>query len=108
MKRIVDLMGKPFLAAAAVELLLLVLAVMGLFGKNAIYEYGAEQQEEGVFRNINLPAGTYEVRLRFETDVDAVNLCSVIDTAQGFKRLLTNGEVLYSGRQETGFMMWPM
>ena len=27
MKRIVDLMGKPFLAAAAVELLLLVLAV---------------------------------------------------------------------------------
>lgn len=106
MKRIVDLMGKPFLAAAAVELLLLVLAVMGLFGKNAIYEYGAEQQEGGVFRNISLPAGTYEVRLRFETDVDAVNLCSVIDPAQGFKRLLTNGEVLYSGRQETGFMMW--
>lgn len=120
---------KSFLILLAVELLLILLAVIGLFGKNAVYEYsvdmaemtGAYDPETGdcvanpeagqqgdlaVFRNISLPAGTYEVRLHYETDADAVNMCSVSDTTIGFKHLFTNGEVLYSGRRETGFMMW--
>ena len=46
MKRIVDLMGKPFLAAAAVELLLLVLAVMGLFGKTRYMNMGQSSRRK--------------------------------------------------------------
>ncbi|MDE6673308.1 MAG: hypothetical protein K2K19_00645, partial [Acetatifactor sp.] len=93
---------KSFLILLAVELLLILLAVAGLFGKNAVYEYdvdmaetaGAYDPETGicaadpqagqqgdlaVFRNIAIPAGTYEVRLHYETDADAVNMCSVSD-----------------------------
>lgn len=120
---------KWFLILLAVELLLILLSVAGLFGKNAVYEYGVDmaeitgaydpetgicaadpqtgqQGDLAVFRNIAIPAGTYEVRLHYETDADAVNMCSVSDTTIGFKHLFTNGEVLYSGRRETGFMMW--
>lgn len=118
-------MGKRILIA--IELLLTALAVMGLFGKNAVYEWGlsgaelygeydaetdscvvdAQAQQQGdlvVFPNISVPAGTYEVRLKYETDT--VNLCTASDTTIGFKHLFTNGEPLYSGLQETNFMMW--
>lgn len=121
---------KSFLIMAAAELLLIILAVMGLFGKNAVYEYGPENMTAGVgiydpetgsyradaqagqqgdlvvFRNIAIPAGTYEVRLHYEADTDGVNLCTVSDTTIGFKHLFTNGEIIYAGLQETDFMMW--
>lgn len=120
---------KSFWILLAVELLVAGLAVIGLFGKNIVYEYDAstaatlgeydeergvcvagpesgQQEDFVVFRNISIPAGTYEVRLLYETDVDAVNMCKVSDTTIGFKHLFTNGEVLYSGLQETNFMMW--
>ena len=120
--------GKSFLILIAIELLLVVLAVIGLFGKDAVYELGlsgaelygeynaetdvcmadpqAQQGDLVIFQNISIPAGTYEVRLQYETDADAVNLCTVSDTTIGFKHLFTNGETLYSGLQETNFMMW--
>lgn len=102
--------GKSFLILIAIELLLLVFAVIGLFGKNAVYEWGAlgteAQGDKVVYPGIAVPAGTYEVRLRYETDVDGVNQCMVSDTTIGFKHLFTNGETLYSGLQETNFMMW--
>lgn len=120
---------KSFLILLAIELLVAGLAIAGLFDKNAVYEYdvstaatlgeydaergvcvtGPEsgQQEDFVaFRNISIPAGTYDVRLLYETDADAVSMCRVSDTTIGFKHLFTNGEVLYSGRQETNFRMW--
>lgn len=120
---------KSFWILLAVELLAAALAVAGLFGKNGVYEYEAsaasalgeydaergvwtagpedgQQEDFVVFRNISVPAGTYEVRLLYETDVDAVNMCRVSDTTIGYRHLFTNGEVLYSGRRETNFMMW--
>ncbi len=120
---------KSFWVLLALEVLAVALAAAGLFGKNGVYQYdastastlgeydaergacvaGAEvplQEDFVVFRNISVPAGTYEVRLLYETDVDGVNMCRVSDTTVGFRHLFTNGEVLYSGRQETGFMMW--
>lgn len=120
---------KSFLILLAIELLVAGLAIAGLFGKNAVYEYdvstadtlgeydaergvcaagpeSGQQEDFVVFRNISVPAGTYDVRLRYETDVDGVNMCRVSDTTIGFKHLFTNGEVLYSGRQETNFRMW--
>ena len=109
---------KSFLILLAIELLVAGLAVAGLFGKNAVYEYDAstaatlgvydpergacvadpesgQQEDFVVFRNLSIPAGTYEVRLLYETDVDDVNMCRVSDTTIGFKHLFTNGEVLY-------------
>jgi len=120
---------KSFLILLAIELLMAGLAVAGLFGRNTVYEYDASaaatlgeydaergvcvagpesgpQEDFVVFRDIAVPAGTYEVRLLYETDVDAVNMCRVSDTTIGFKHLFTNGEVLYSGKRETNFMMW--
>lgn len=120
---------KSFLILIGIELLLVVWAIIRLFGKNAVYEYDmgmaelrgeydpetdtctahsqvTQQGDLVIFRDLEVPAGTYEVRLHYETDVDAVNMCSVSDTTIGFKHLFTNGEVLYSGRRETGFMMW--
>lgn len=120
---------KSFWVLLVIELLAAALAVAGLFGKNAVYvydlsaaatlgEYDAErgvfaagpdavkQEDFVVFRNISVPAGTYEVRLLYDTDADAVNMCRVSDTTIGFRQLFTNGEVLYSGKQQTSFMMW--
>lgn len=120
---------KAFWVLLAAELLAVALAVAGLFGKNTLYEYPAStaatlgeydperdvcvaggetplQEDFVVFRNISVPAGTYEVRLLYETDADGVNMCRVRDTTIGFRHLFTNGEVLYSGRRETNFMMW--
>lgn len=112
---------KSFLILVVMELLLAAFAVIGLFGKNAVYEWGMSQTETDagvtdpqaepqgdlvVCHGISVPAGTYEVRLQYETDVDGVNQCTVSDTTIGFKHLFTNGETLYSGLQETNFMMW--
>lgn len=120
---------KSFWVLLAMEFLAVALAVAGLFGKSGVYRYdasmaatlGAYDAERGacvagaenplqedfvVFRNISVPAGTYEVRLLYETDADGVNMCRVSDTTIGFRHLFTNGEVLYSGLQQTNFMMW--
>ncbi len=121
---------KSFWLLAAAQLLLILAAVIGLFGRTAVYEYGPEsmtavlgeyspenggytaaspeggQGDLAVFQNISIPAGTYQVRLHYETDTDAANLCTVSDTTIGFKHLFTNGTVLYCGLQETDFMMW--
>lgn len=120
---------RSFLILLAGELLLILLAVTGLSGKNAVYEYGVDMAEMAgeydpetgscradpetgqqgelvVFRGLSVPMGTYEVRLHYETDGDAVSLCTVSDSTIGFKHLFSNGEVLCTGRRETGFMMW--
>lgn len=118
---------KAFLIVAAIELLLLALAVISLFGRNAVYEFGSEsmtaefaaesgycvldpqsgqQGELVVFQNLSVPAGTYRVRLQYEADTDGVNLCTVSDTTVGFRHLFTNGETIYAGLQQTNFTMW--
>lgn len=112
------------------ELLLIVLGIAGLFGKNAVYEYGlsemranfGEYSEEygGIyadgsmkllgnivdFTDISLARGTYRVQLHYVTDTDMKNQCYVTDAGLTDKLLQTNGTVLFSGLDKTDFDMW--
>lgn len=90
------------------EILLLLWGIIGLFGKDAVYEYSVESMtgEYGNFENIALPRGVYTVSLYYDTDTDMVNRCEVKDTSIGYKQLLTNGEHLYAGLNHTNFTMW--
>lgn len=121
---------KSFKVVLAVELILLALGIIGLFGKNATYDFGAESMtanfgtfdekkqgyyvtaSDGVsgnlvdFGNLGLKMGVYEVSLHYATDTDMKNICTVTDGLSGYRNLKTNGEHLYSGLQETDFVMW--
>lgn len=121
---------KSFCILAGIETLLLLICIGGLFGKNAVYEYGLEhmtanfgvyEEERGGyvahadtgirghlvdFSNIALPKGVYRICLRYSTDANMQNMCTVSDDSVGHKCLLTNGEMLYSGLDQTAFDMW--
>lgn len=121
---------RPFWVLAGIEILLLLLCISGLFGKNAVYEYGVEQMtanfgvyDEGQggyvadaaagqtgnlvdFSNIALPKGVYRVCLSYATDANMQNMCTVTDDSVAYNGLLTNGEMLYSGLEQTDFEMW--
>ena len=121
---------RSFRVLLAIELMLLVLGVMGLFGKTAVYEYGLENmrgnfgtydeaaggyrvtQADGIqgnlvdFCDIVLPKGVYAVSLHYETDTDMKNICTVTDGTLGYRTLRTNGEHLYAGLDSTDFYMW--
>jgi hypothetical protein len=112
------------------ELILLFIAICQLFGNNHVYRYGVDdmtvrygeysQENGGIyadeltqrtgtivdFENIALPAGSYCVCLKYETDTDMSNSCSVSDVTLGNKRLITNGDLLYEGLNQTNFEMW--
>lgn len=101
---------KGLMAVLALQIVILVVLIAGLFGKNATYSFPIP--EDGLGANgvtipgITIPKGTYQVQLYYETDMDGVSLCSVSDTSIGFRHLFTNGEVLYSGNSKTDFEMW--
>lgn len=121
---------RSFRIILIVELLLIALGIAGLFGKNAVYEYGlsemranfGEYSEEygGVyvdgsmkllgnivdFTDISLARGTYRVQLHYVTDTDMKNQCYVTDARLTDKLLQTNGTVLFSGLDKTDFDMW--
>lgn len=121
---------KGFRIILLVELLLIAFGIAGLFGKNAVYEYGlsdmranfGEYSEEygGVyvdggmkllgnladFTDISLSRGTYRVQLHYATDTDMKNQCYVTDAKLTDKLLQTNGTVLFSGLDKTDFDMW--
>ena len=82
------------------EIVLLCAGICGLFGRNAVYEYdmsdakvnfgtysneyegilGENLEERGSmvdFCGISLPGGVYRIRLKYITDVDNMNLCTV-------------------------------
>lgn len=115
---------KTFWLLAALEAVLLVTGILGLFGRNKVYEYGQEDMnadygyqideslgQSGVvmsFPDIALPRGTYQVYLQYSTDTDMKNLCTVTDDTASYKSLLTNGEHLYAGLNQTDFAMWLM
>lgn len=123
---------KSFLVILAAELILLAFGIAGLFGKNAVYEYGRESMSAvfgeyredlgGVytdasygltgnllnFSNLTLPKGFYKVALHYETDTDYKNLCSVDSSGMGYKGCYTNGESLHAGLSSTDFGMWLM
>lgn len=122
--------SKKVLVLAAVELLLLLWAVSGLFGKDNVYEFTEEDmtinfgeysgEDEGVrvdssmgvtgnmvdFQGIYLPKGYYEISLEYETDVDFSNMCLVTASEAGYKGCFTNGTNLHAAQTETNFGMW--
>lgn len=120
--------NKYFRILLLAELLFLFAAALGLFGKDAVYEYGAEsmisstgvwvESYEGIYlegqengetveiQNISLPKGTYRVQLKYATDTNMVNSCSVIDSSIPAKNLRTNGTGLFAGLTQTDFDMW--
>lgn len=121
---------KAFRILLGIEFLLLIAGIVGLCGKNAVYEYGPEsmtvhfgayvEERGGVyadeqsgmqgsmvdFANIALPKGVYRVELRYATDVDSVQSCEVTDGILDGKNIRTNGTFLYSGLDQTDFDMW--
>ncbi|MCM1542317.1 MAG: hypothetical protein NC121_13785 [Blautia sp.] len=96
---------KSFRIILAMELLFIVFGIAGLFGKNAVYEYGMPN-EEMVFENISLPRGTYRIQLHYATDTDGMNHCYVTDARLTAQQLQTNGVSLFSGLDQTDYDMW--
>lgn len=112
------------------ELLLIILAIAGLFGRDAVYEYGPSEMRANLgdyseeyggvyvdgsmkllgnvadFIDLSLPAGSYRVQLHYITDTDMKNQCYVTDSKLTDKLLQTNGTVLFSGLKQTDFDMW--
>lgn len=119
-----------FLISLAVQVALLLWGIIGLFGKDAVYEYGVEDMSANFgtyseemggyyvdassgqmgnlvdFCEIALPKGIYAVKLHYETDTNMLNRCEVSDGTIGYKMLQTNGEHLYATLEETEFNMW--
>lgn len=112
-----------------VELLGMLLAIVGLFGKNDVYYFGADQmqilagaysQERGYWidesfgvsgevaklTELSLPAGVYRISMQYETDTIMQNMCTVLNNEVRYHTLLSNGEHLYAGAWETDFAMW--
>lgn len=122
--------NKTFRVLLLTELILLLLSVCGLFGEKEVYTYSLDDMtvrygvltdaSDGIytdasyettgnmvdFENIALPQGTYRVCLQYETDTDMINGCTVSDVTLGYKSLLTNGDLLYKGLNQTNFEMW--
>lgn len=121
---------KSFRILLLIELILLIVGVPGLFGKNRIYEYGRENMavyfgawdeaagsyivengsgqagEMAAFTDISLPRGVYSVEIRYKTDTFAKNIFYVSGGTAGYKGLLTNGEHAYPEITATDFRMW--
>lgn len=120
---------KGFRVLLAVELLMLLLGLAGLFGEKKVYEYrvedavqlfGAYSEERGIvaggqnaqegsmvdFTGISLSPGTYRVQLRYFTDTNALNLCEVSDDTLTQRALRVNPGQLFEGLTQTNFDMW--
>lgn len=120
---------KSFRIILGIELLFVVLGIIGLFGKNAVYEYDISMgtgfgvysaEYEGMyvdssmgvsgdwmeFAGISLPRGTYRVQLHYVTDTDMKNYCNVTDARLTGQLLQTNGTLLFSGLDKTDYGMW--
>lgn len=121
---------RPFRILLIIEIFILLVGIVGLFGKDAVYEYGPEYMTinygvymeeyggvyvdeqsgtEGIvvdFADIVLPRGTYRVQLHYDTNTDFQQSCSVTNDTVGVKNILTNGCSLFSGLDQTDFEMW--
>lgn len=119
-----------YLILILAEILSVVWGICNLFGKNAVYEFGLEDMSVHIgeytadaggvradsaagitgnmvdFEHISLPKGHYIVSLKYETDVDYSNMCTVTADGAGFKGCFTNGSSLHAALQETDFDMW--
>lgn len=55
---------------------------------------------------ISLPAGSYQIRLEYDTDTNMLNGCSVQESTGAKGWLLANTVNLYAGLHETDFIIW--
>lgn len=121
---------KSFLMLLDIEILLLTVGIIGLFGKNKVYEYGIgdmtvlfgnydeERTGYGVesgcgqqgnmvdFENIVLPKGVYRVEMHYETDVDYKQSCQVTSSNPDSRTVRVNDTALFSGLKQTAMDMW--
>ncbi|MBQ2803973.1 MAG: hypothetical protein IJF07_08760, partial [Lachnospiraceae bacterium] len=132
-KNIIDLQlhKKRFIQVLIIaQMILLVIGIAGLFGKDEVYYYDAawmkpvlgvySEQKGGYyidasvgqtgniveFEKLSLPRGIYQVALQYDTDTDMKNMCLANDLSTDYKTFLCNGEHLYSGLHETDFRIW--
>ncbi len=111
------------------EAILVAAAIFPLFGKDAVYELGPERMrvnfgtvmqdgwlavdesagQAGVmadFEQISLPAGGYRVKLRYQSDTDMKNLCTVTDEGGSFGLIQSDVGQVFAGLSETDFNIW--
>lgn len=77
---------KVFRLLLIIELCLFLGGVVGLFGKDTVYEFGTEAMINGTedddfyaaFDRIAVPRGTYQVSLLYDTDTNMMNSCEVL------------------------------
>lgn len=96
---------KKFRILLVVELLLLVMGIVGLFGKNAEYQYYPD--DTGVnFSGIALPRGTYRVQMYYTTDTNMKHVMEVTAPDMGKESLRINTVSLFAGWDHTDEEMW--
>ena len=96
------------------ELLLLLVGIIGLFGKKAVYDYPTEAvavntgsyQEDMEIDHISLTPGIYRIQLHYDTDTEMKNFCNAEDDTTGYRMLRSSGEHLYQGLHQTDFQIW--
>ncbi len=96
---------KTFRILLLVEVLLLVLGIVGLFGKNNEYQYYPD--ETGVnFEGIALDRGTYRVQMYYTTDTNMKNTIEVTSSDIGKESVRINVMHLFQGWDHTDEEMW--
>lgn len=104
---------KVFRRILIIESILILLGIVGLFGKNAVYEYSADNgavtgtyQQDLQIENLSLKPGVYRIQLHYDTDTDMKNFCNVEDDTLEYRMLRSSGEHFYQGLHETDFRIW--
>lgn len=96
---------KNFRILLLVEVLLLLLGIVGLFGKDTAYQYYPD--DTGVnFSGIVLPRGTYQVQMYYTTDTNSKNTMEVAAPDMGAESLRINTVHLFAGWDHTDEEMW--
>lgn len=126
--------NKIWLVMLIAELVLLLIGIVGLFGKNAVYEYDASdmtahfgswlesdggytaaegdspaEETDAYFLDsepISLPAGVYEVTMYCTSDTNMENRCVVTSDSCDYRLLRSNGSHVYAGMSSTSFVFW--
>lgn len=105
---------KTFRRVLLVEMLLMLLGIIGLFGGNEVYEYPSEgvtvntgvYQDNMTIEHISLKPGLYRIQLHYDTDTNMKNFCIIEDDTVRYRMLRNSGEHLYQGLHETDYPLW--
>ncbi len=113
-----------------IEVILLLISIVGLFGKNAVYEYGIDDMSVNYgtyddnfmgiyadsqsgnsgymveFTGISLPHGTYRVQVHYRTDTNLKNSFEVVAGDIGKESVRINTTFFFAGWEETDEEMW--